>query len=224
MLNIKSWLPIFSGFYGTIWDNSENNSELEYLREQGLTDEELEELSSLKCYDEGIRDYQDGITRELTNFIGQDLIKLGMLKSIKYERIVSPKYYSNDSVNVTDTLTKKNQKAIKDYLANHFDAWRKYLQEYYTSCSGFISHYDNDPLLDDWRDDAIFAEHQLGQVYNFILNNEYTGDDIEYYYYDFVAGNVYESYGTVDDIREELKERSFYDDKPELVLKLIKQG
>lgn len=225
MIKTKSWLPIFSGFYNTIWDNSENNSEWEYLSEQGLTKDELDELYMLKCYSEGVREYEKQVCQAITSEVCSDLIKLGILKSYEFEKMVSPQYYnySNDSINITYKLTKKNVKAIKDYINNHAEAWAKFLKDNYTSYSGFISHYDNFPDSEEWSIDSIInGEHQLGKVYEFILETE-NGDDLEWSYFDHIQGNVYESYGTVEDIRKELTERGFYEDKPEILSEIQKQ-
>jgi hypothetical protein len=226
MEKVKSWLPIFSGFYNSIWDNESLDAmEYDYLAEQGLTNDELNEVSCLKCYSMGWAQYKKEVIQHISDYVCSDLIKLNVLKSYTIEKLVSPKYYnySNDSINITYNLTKDNIKNIQKYLTEHKDNWSKFLIDNFTSRSGFISGYDNNADSDDWSIDSIINNtHQLGKVYEFILTNDNQKDeiDLEYEYYDFISDNIYLSIGDVETIRKELKQKGFYKDKPELVKQL----
>lgn len=210
-IKVKSWLPIFSGFYNSIWENeSLEITEYDYLAEQGLTNDELNEVSSLNCYSTGWAQYRKEIIQSISNEVCSDLIKLNVLKSYTIENLVSPKYYnySNDSINITYNLTKDNINNIQNYLINNSEAWSKFLKDNYTSRSGFISSYDNFKESKDWTIDSIInSSHQLGKVYEFILTNDNQKDEteLENEYYYFIAGDIYLSIGDIETIRKELK-------------------
>jgi len=226
-VEVKSWLPIFSGFYNSVWDNeSTTEYEGDYLLENGLTKSELEELSYLNCYSDGIREYHKSIVKNISDYVCDDLIKLNVLSAYEVEGLVSLKQYnySSDSINITYYLTKDNISNIEKYLKDNSIAWDKFLKDNYTSYSGFIPSYDNDINSNDWTIDSIInSTHQLGKVYEFILTNDNQKDscDLEYYYYDYIIGNICLSFGDVKTIRQELIDRDFYNDNIETLTELF---
>ena len=171
---VETWLPIFSGFYGTIWEtDSDEEMEIENIndarREKGLAPIEWDAVEW--AYD----DYTKDAVKEITGAIGDKLKREGFIESYKLQKLSSPREYNfaNDSIHVAFTLNEENKKTIAKYLQENKSAFTKYIKDRYTSCDGFCSSYSNN--VDVWLMglDAVLAhKHQLGAVLNFILLNE----------------------------------------------------
>lgn len=128
-MKFQIYLPVFSGFYNTIWQpsledyESENNYEFE------------------RDYRFDNRGYEDDVAKRLCALFAKEFPKF--IKSIEFEEVWSPKEYNfkNDSINCTMQL-KIN--ALRDYVRAHPIAFDEYLKQHFTSCDGFISFYSND--------------------------------------------------------------------------------
>ena len=190
MKPIKTYLPLFSGFYNTLFEPDTSNFE-----------------SENKCtYDDFNFDnsrYEIDVVKECINFVAENC---EFIKSIKFEAVVSPKTYnfSNDSANIIVNL---NRVAFKRYLNENSEALDKYLKDRYTSCSGFISHYGNS--FEEWKEETSnFKEldnHYLGSLLDFYFENEGI-KEIEMYYY--VSERIYaESYCELIPKEKTLQER-----------------
>lgn len=166
-MKIKSFLPVFPGFYETIFA-----PHLELYIEDGKTDQdyewyylEYEKRVSMACC--------GFIERELTTGKYGDSPKLEM--QIEFKGVGNPKEYNftNDTINVEYTLSEAIYKAIINYLRKNNTEFREFIKEHCTSCSGFESYYSNNPY--SWY---IMLENQerlmqvFGTVLNFICENE----------------------------------------------------
>lgn len=176
-----TWLPLFPGFYGTIYEPNED-SEIEHVNSEreskGLESVDFNEFQF--DYDE----YHTKVVKGIINFIESNFSEF--ISAIELERIRSPKEYNfaNDSADIIITLSEGNKRAIGHYLAKHFEAFRVYLKDRYTSCSGFISSYPNYPnsFLED---NPLEHAHKLGSILEFIFRNENKEDedfDLTVYY------------------------------------------
>jgi hypothetical protein len=172
MKTFKTFLPIFTGFYYTIFEPDNEDQEINEIN--NLRNEKgLEPITFDDCnFDYNI--YFNEVSKECTDYIEKELKEHNVLNSIKFEALHSPKEYNfhNDSINIEVELSKDNIKIIKKYIFDNLDDYRTYLKENYTSCSGFISFFSNH--LDGWqeitKDFNDFSEkmHLLGSVLNFI--------------------------------------------------------
>lgn len=188
-IKVSTWLPLFNGFYGTIWESDsdedmviENINELR--KERGLPPITWDDVEF--DYD----GYRSCVAYAVTNAVGEELKRTGLIQAYKLEKLVSPREYnfSNDSINVQFTLAPRNQAAIKAYLEKHVKAFDAYLKDRYTSYDGFMSSYSN--RIADWMgelDHNLQAAHQLGSILNFILKHE--NQISEYFIYNHVKGN-----------------------------------
>jgi hypothetical protein len=168
-MKIPTFLPIFSGFYGTIWEmNTENFCHSESVNYDDL---EIDNES-----------YERDIVQGICRFV-QD--NCPFIKSVKLEEIVSPKEYNfyNDSGNV---LIDYDVQAFANWLIQHEEDLDKYLRKKYTSCSGFISSYSNQYF--DWfvdtkgfKDLAIDG-HRLGSLLDFYFQTEMEDAEMSAYY------------------------------------------
>ena len=161
---IKTWLPIFSGFYNTIWDNDGSIENEIYSinqdRKQGKID-----YDNLKI---DHKQYTEDISREVCNQI--ENVLHDYIEKIEFENLQSPKQYNyiNDSIDCTITPKIEN---IQKFIYENKGKFSLYLKNKYTSCDGFISHYNNDFL--SWENDTnnfttFENSHFLGSILQFI--------------------------------------------------------
>lgn len=182
-----TYLPIFSGYYHSIFDQSENFIEYEL----GMSDDELKEYYSevfkagvsIEFFRENFYDYLDfrkaeeGSNEYLCNGI-IDLDHADIIESVTYQSMSSPRYYnfSTDSINCE---IEYNHEKLKDFILHNYDQFKKYLERKYTSCDGFRSSYSND--IKEWLPDIIEGEigdHELGSILDFIFEVNH-GDDAQ---------------------------------------------
>jgi hypothetical protein len=184
---IETWLPLFKGFYGTIWDG---DSELGEFCDSNDVDSDNVSINWLG--------YRQEIATVLTDKIGEKLISLGLIESMKFQHVSSPQYYNftNDSIDVEIVVKAEN---IAAYIYKEMEAFDAYLKERYTSRDGFISHYSNNAL--EWSENTQgFIElggnhHTLGALLDFILiNKELTEHD---FYEDVTSEVNFDSYATI---------------------------
>lgn len=186
---VGTWLPVFSGFYGTIWETDhDEESEMVYINEKreakGL---EPAEWDDFKWDYEG---YRQDVCKGVTRHIEYELKRLGLVTSMKFEKLVSPREYNftNDSVDVAVELTEANESAIVAYLTKNEGAFDIYILDTYSSRSGFISSHPHD--AEEWRSDieeTLTHSHRLGAVLNFILRNE--DEELEMKVWEDLTGN-----------------------------------
>ena len=218
MLKTNTWLPVFSGFYNTIWDSDDDYISYdikEQCQEKEYSDKKIEEIEDFAWWSEHHREvyneYCLEITKDLTKEIETLLKGMKMIHSIDYQTIVSPKEYNfqNDGVNIEVQLKKSHVKNIKKYLKDNSKNWEVYLKEKYTSYDGFMSFHSNNPDSTDWEIDyAIKHEHRLGSILNFILLNDHLengeDDSLELELYDEVQGNTSSCLLSLECLEEEL--------------------
>lgn len=173
----ETFLPIFSGFYNTIFDHSDSMIECDIQCENEFKDNytELFEVGiSYEYYLQNnwkYRDYKNYYI-ECSKKITDNLTTLdhcNIIKSVKFQKLISPKYYNfhNDSINC---IIDFNSRKLKKYLSENLESFKQYIKDRYTSRSGFISYYSND--YNDWLDIKNYNAHQIGSVLNFVLENE----------------------------------------------------
>ena len=165
---IETYLPIFSGFYNTIWQYDDEsaiyfiNQEREEKNLNNITWEHLEI---------DYPQYEEDIVKGLCDII-QDKLS-DYVEKIELQKIQSPKEYNfkNDSVDVIIIPKIEN---IQKFIYDNKKKFKEYLKNRYTSYDGFISHYDND--MESWEADTNnFTNwdvngHYLGSILDFISN------------------------------------------------------
>ena len=176
--SIDTWLPVFSGFYGTYWEPYERinwnwDSEIEYQQEQypglklGPEDFELD-----------YEMYEDAVGQAVTDFIGEELKShIPAIKKINFQRVVSPREYnfSNDVVNISVEIDiKEFSKWFNNYLKGCIEQFTTYLVDRYKSRSGFISFYPH--TVAEWKADTknwtLLEGHYLGALLQFVCEQE----------------------------------------------------
>ena len=192
-IKTATWLPGFTGFYGSLWDDD------------GAEEMEIEGINEIRKskglppidYDACEWDYQGyhhDLSKKIARVVECYLAQNEFVKACEFEKLSSPREYnfSNDAIHVEIILTPKNQKKIREYLAAHKADFEKYLMDHYTSYDGFFSSYSND--VDVWlNDDYLTHGHKLGAVLNFILahhlKNEGERDSVDMWIFSNVPDN-----------------------------------
>ena len=177
---ISSFLPVFTGFYGTHFELDLDN----YLHEEKL------DYDDIKIDNE---QYEKDVAEACCSWIEDNC---EFIKKVVYEAISSPREYNfyNDSINC---IIDVDVEAFREYLIENEEALNKYLKDRYTSRDGFWSSYSNS--FAEWREeindfrDLDVDGHRLGALLGFYFENEYDEsepaiDDMYYY----VQENVYE--------------------------------
>ena len=181
-MKTETYLPVFKGFYGSIFEPDETN-EIDYINEQ-RAEKELNEIDFDDCEFDYSKYYLD-VSKYLVDEIESELSEY--VESIEFQELKSPQFYNftNDYINV---IIKPKPDAIINYIKTYKSEWEKYLLDNYKSYDGFISRYDCFPESDDWNNyNIINGRHQLGSVLNFIAENEGINElDV----WDWIVGNV----------------------------------
>jgi len=181
---IETWLPVFSGFYYTIWDDIDETCiqyDLEHESEFREIYPELEKLP-WNFIEENFRDCVQwgvgqvnivkGICDEMPDFLNE--IVPGLVNSCQYQEIRRPREYNftNDAVNVAFDI---NLTVLRKFIYEHVNQLEDYLQKRYTSRDGFFSYYPN--TIVDWEDETQnflqLGGHYLGSLLQFIAETEH---------------------------------------------------
>jgi hypothetical protein len=189
LMKVETWLPVFSGFYGTVWETDRDwENEIEWINEKRakknlapVTQDDIE-------WD--YKGYHDQVAKGATRWIGEMLKTAGFISDYAFQDLRSPREYNftNDAIDVQFTLSGSDYVRIARYLAEHSEKFAKYIADKYTSGPGFISSYSNNAV--EWMADlteTLEHEHKLGSVLNFILENE--DKEIEMTMYEDLHGN-----------------------------------
>jgi hypothetical protein len=193
---VESYLPVFPGFYGTIFGNEDSEEETQdiegMLENAGVYQprelaERIANESSLYSVD--YRAYETEYVRCMSDAIGDELSKhIKGFAGFEFQNMQSPREYNfyNDSGNVLAILT--DEKLFRAELIRYIEANRprfdKYIKRRYTSCDGFISGYSNDPqqwIADIQSGVDEIEGHKIGRLLDFVLECEdYTEESLYY--------------------------------------------
>lgn len=170
MKTIETYLPVFSGFYCGYFESHVDylaEMEYEYYKENYCNDLDFDDL------DFDYQSFYNDCAECMVFEVRDELVSLGFVSDIDYQRINSPKYYNfaNDSIYVEVKLKDNNITNIMNYLNENTEEFSEYLKSKYTSCDGFISSYSNE--VEDWLTPiSLEHTHKLGSILDFILENE----------------------------------------------------
>ena len=220
---IPTWLPVFPGFYNTIFE-AQFDQELEYLKEKEELPDSAHEGDLLYGWDNG--GYERAVVACICEHIPSYFPKEAGILACTFENVVSPKEYNfvNDSANVTFEIDMALFAPwLREYLKTWAKEWAECIRKHYRSSDGFCSFYSDD--VEDWNAavemmlkgeepepdrgiynrDSIDSQHLLGRVLEFYLENEDEEPDMRMYY--DVSDHVYVSeFIDMEKVKEHLKE------------------
>lgn len=202
---IGSFLPVFPGFYETIFEAEED-----YIL-QNLEDDYPDANFNYNDCEFDYADYHKTTSELCVDKVEAKLKELGFNISIKYEAIASPRYYnySNDSIDVEFKCSIATRKQIIKYLKANKEKFAEYCEERFKSRSGFHSFFSYD--VNDWLTEYQYEKLSttFGYMLDFILKNE--DYDQLALYYDLDGQNNLEG-GLKPDILESFKTIKEYTD------------
>ena len=219
---IPTWLPVFPGFYNTIFE-AQFDQELEYLKEQGELPDSADEGDLLYGWDNG--GYERAVVQSICDHMPRYFPPEAGILQCRFEKVVSPKEYNfvNDSANVTFEIDMaKFAPWVREYLKAWAKEWEECIGMHYTSRDGFCSSYSRH--VEDWNQcveamllgvdvgqsrmfdrTEISSDHLLGRLLDFILRNESDEPDLRMYY--DISDHVYVGeFIDVEKVKERLKE------------------
>ena len=186
MNEYQSYLPIFDGFYNTVF-SYQYDVVLNYINDIRL-DKYLHSILYIDNVKINYDQYEKDLAIQLCNILENKLQKF--VGKIIFEDIYYPKQYnySNDSINCKYLLSEKNIVNIQNLINEHKKEFSQYLKENYTSCDGFISHFDN--TFETWQDDT-------NNFTDFSINDHYLGSILHFIAY-ILDINIYVLYNNID--------------------------
>ena len=178
MKTIKSYLPIFQGFYNTHFDNDGVIDNAMYnIEEDGLK----LEFADIKWE---LKDYMDRVANKCISSIWNYFKHGGYTMDIEFEKVYSPREYNfeNDVIYCTYSVSDKDFTELVDYLQINLEAFREFLDNKYSSRSGFISFFSADPQK--WFEEYLnedsdkFGRTFAGIIEFYLINEGYIVDDM----------------------------------------------
>ena len=146
MKTIKTFLPQFTGFYSTLFEDI-IDSEVDYILEEEETYTTDNVEFDYKTFKEDISKQCVGVFEDAFN---RDMhTKL----SVSFESLFSPKFYNfeNDSINVAISLSQDDFDTVISAIKENKTEISEQLKEKYSSRDGFSSFHSTD--LDEWIED-----------------------------------------------------------------------
>ncbi len=184
MKEIKAYLPIFTGFYGTIFGDFENEEDqiLEHLK---LTSDEVEFQYS---------EYRISLSKEYVSYIDNEIDSICKGFDIVFEEVRSPRFYNftNDVINCTYKVTDEAIAYLKDYAFNQYtDEFTQYLERFEPR-AGFHSFYSDN--IEVWKDEYFGKIYDDSVVFvsllEFMLINEDIFDSLKNGMWEYGCGNT----------------------------------
>ena len=179
MKKVESYLPCFPGFYGSLFesDMAEEN-ELYNFEEDGIKIEDTRDI------DWDIKDYMNRVSEtavgSVETYLKHDAFSIG----IEFEKVYSPKFYNfeNDSIYCTYSVPDEDFKRLIEYCKDNLSEFKTFLDDRFTSRSGFISFFSTEPntWFDEYlEEDSDKFERAFTNILEFYLTEEgYTVDDM----------------------------------------------
>jgi len=217
---IKSYLPAFSGFYGSYYESNDESfvdSEVDYINEERAK-HKLSELpagviSEVLYNAIDYSAYYKKCAELIHTEVESRLINKGYILGSKFDNLYSPKEYNfhNDSINCTFELGLVQKNKITKDILNNLDSFKKYLENHFKSRSGFISFYPYE--VENWISgkklniECFENAVRFNALLDFLLLLD--GEEIESYIYENVNGNIYMSEFIEPGIYNKLTEQEY---------------
>ena len=146
MKTIKTFLPVFTGFAYTLFEDI-IDSEVDYILEG-------EETYTTDNVEFDYKTFKDDISKQCVG-VFEDAFNRDMHTklSVSFESLFSPKFYNfeNDSINVTISLSRNDFDTVISAIKENKTEISEQLKEKYSSRDGFSSFHSTD--LDEWIED-----------------------------------------------------------------------
>ena len=162
-IKVKSWLPIFSGFYESMWSFNEEDVAQYFLNDHFVDHNKMVDIIIDNTdYDR----YEEDIAKKLVNVVSDVYPFIIESKFIKLNR---PEQYNftTDSIDVEFEI---DHDEFKILLFRNMSKFAKWIKKKYTSCDGFLSLYPTN--VEGWaqKTDRFnkLDGHYLGAIMEFM--------------------------------------------------------
>lgn len=169
MKKIESYLPLFDGFYNTLFEYDREEDDIQSYNDEYGTDFDYED------FDWNYAERHNRISEQICGIV-ENLLSDEMLEmTINFQKLVSPREYNftNDSINCEYVISERQYDLVIDYLKSNWTNFEVWIKDRYTSRSGFISSHSNNAevWINNMKSES-HLEHNFGSVLEFILQNE----------------------------------------------------
>ena len=169
MKKIESYLPLFDGFYNTLFEYDREDDDIKSYNDEYETDFDYDNFTW--NYSERNERISKQICGILESLLSDEMLEM----TINFQKLVSPKYYNfgNDSINCEYVISQSQYDLVIDYLKSNWTNFEAWIKDRYTSRSGFISSHSNNAevWINNMKSES-HLEHNFGSVLEFILQNE----------------------------------------------------
>lgn len=169
MKKIESYLPLFNGFYNSLFEYKMEEYDIQSFNDEYGTSLDYE------GFEWNHTERNERISKQICSIVQSLLSDENINTSINFQNLVSPKYYNftNDSINCEYVISQKQYYLVIDYLKSNWTEFDNWIKDRYTSSSGFISSHSNNAevWINNMKSES-HLEHNFGAVLEFILQNE----------------------------------------------------
>lgn len=179
-MKIETYLPVFSGFYNTLFDDDNLIDTLESINNE-RENKGLKLLDNTEDFEVNWKQLHTNVAKLCCEWVQQELNSLGFNTNVVFQALIDGKCYQySDSINIEIEL---DTTPFFEYLSENKKEFSKSLKKHYTGYDGFIPSHSND--VNDWSVDYIIEKsgHRIGSCLDFILNNEDDDAELEMYSY-----------------------------------------
>jgi len=201
-IKIKTWLPVFRGFYGNYYLPSDNDDiiqdDIDYImsgESLGLDESLREDVIDAYDFLYNYSDEQENTAQVICEYIGNIITKhFPEITGVEFERLVSPRQYNynNDSIDCIVTINDIDK--LIDFINKRMNdiGWAGFLEQY-NSYDGFMSYYPAD--IESWENKLHNlnedSAHELGSFLNYIIANGSTIDYKECELLEYITEKVF---------------------------------
>lgn len=189
-MKVHTFLPLFSGFYNSIWEFEEEQIIESYNEENG-TDLDWDDFE----WTYNFVDYAKAITEGIMDTIKEEFPDLVI--SYEFEGLIQPREYNfeTDSVNIVLEVDKA---VLLNLIGENREKLTEKIKEKYTSRDGFYSSYSND--INEWinsiENEEQVCEHKVGAIIDMLYEDDFEESDI----LEWVQAYKYIEYEVKEDI------------------------
>jgi len=183
MKTIKSFLPVFTGFYNSVFTGIVD------FEEELILDSDAEEGETVYQYDDLDFDYAKlhiDIAKGCISALQNEMILNGFKVSITFEKLVSPREYNfeTDEIQCTYELSNETLKGLLGLVIDNSGLFDTYVRELFDSREGFASF--NNGIK--WEEVLQRYEEFFGYILQFLCDEVWLFTDEQMV--DRVQGNV----------------------------------
>lgn len=173
MKTIESYLPIFTGYYNTLFDS-------ELAEDMVIESENL----NFDSFEFDYKEYMDRVAEKCVSSVWNFLKNDGFEIDIIFDKVYSPRFYnySNDSIYCDYKVSGNDINRLVQYCKDNLIEFKTFLEENYSSYDGFISFLDTDAEI--WfknylnEDNRRFENAFIGILEFYLTNEGYSKDQM----------------------------------------------